>query len=116
MKKEDEWNISDNSFGIAAVVFGILSIVFSITILIGIILGVLSFVFAMIQRQRRKTKWATSAIVLSIIGVILSILVFAAIASLVTYIHQIIEACKVNPSLPGCEKISSLIQEQTIYG
>lgn len=65
MKKED------NSFGIASVVLGILSIVFSGAN--GIIIGVVALVFANKQMKNFKNSWGKNGKILSIIGIILSI-------------------------------------------
>ena len=65
----------DNSFGVASVVLGILSILSSIIFPIALILGVTSLIFGLIQRKNHKNNWATSGIVLGVAGIILSLLV-----------------------------------------
>jgi succinate dehydrogenase/fumarate reductase cytochrome b subunit len=65
MKKEE------NSFGVAAVVFGILSIIFAS--LNGIILGIVALVFAKKQQSLGSNKWGKNGKVLAIIGIVLSI-------------------------------------------
>jgi len=67
----------DNSFGIAAVVLGILSIVFSVGVLLGsvggTILGIVALVFALIQKKKANNKWAYIGMILAIIGIVLNI-------------------------------------------
>ena len=75
MKKEEtKRESSNNDLGIVAVVFGILSIVFSTVPLNGIILSILGIVFSKKQERHSKNKWSKNAKVLSIIGLLLSIL------------------------------------------
>ncbi|MFH1425639.1 MAG: hypothetical protein ABIG28_02850 [archaeon] len=66
MKKED------NSFGIAAVLLGILSIVFASAN--GVIFGIIGLIFANKQQKVSKNKWGKNGKILSIIGIILSII------------------------------------------
>ncbi|MDO8459481.1 MAG: hypothetical protein Q7S74_00060 [Nanoarchaeota archaeon] len=76
MKKESvSMNSSNNSSGVTSVVFGILSIVFAS--LIGIILAIISIGFAIKQNKSSPNKWSKAAMILSIIGLILSILIIA---------------------------------------
>ena len=86
----------DNGFGIMAVIFGILSIVFSTTILLGsfggIALGILGIIFALIQKKKSKNKWVRWGIILSIIGIIIGV-IFAVllISALAEFAQQIQE-------------------------
>lgn len=80
IKKEDGVN-RDNSFGVAGVVLGILSIV-SLSVL-GIILGIAGLVFSLKQNKHGKNKWSKAGIILNIIGIILGI---AAIVFFVNYL------------------------------
>ena len=74
MAKEDSKHVSgDNSFGIASVVLGILSILFAS--INGLILGIVALVFANKQMQKHHTKWGKNGKLLAIIGIILSIIV-----------------------------------------
>jgi len=70
----------DNSFGILSVGFGILSLVFAFSVILGsiagTILGVLGFIFALVQRKRSKNKWAKTGLVLSLIGVVINVILF----------------------------------------
>ena len=70
MKKED---FKDNSFGVASVVFGILSIV--LASLIGLLLGIIAFIFARKQIMIQPNQWSKTGKILSIIGIALSIIV-----------------------------------------
>jgi protein-S-isoprenylcysteine O-methyltransferase Ste14 len=75
MKKEErvKSNSKENSFGVASVVLGILSILFSS--FYGVILGVIGIVFAAKQQKISPNKWSRAGKILSIIGTILSIVV-----------------------------------------
>lgn len=77
MKKEAQnyssKNYHDNSFGIAAVVLGILSIVFAS--LNGIVIGVISLIFANKQQARNPNVWGKNGKALAIVGIILSVVV-----------------------------------------
>lgn len=64
-------NFSDNSFGVAALIFGVLSIIFYSYD--GIIFGILGIIFALKQRYNSSNNWVYSAITLSIIGLIISL-------------------------------------------
>jgi Ni/Fe-hydrogenase subunit HybB-like protein len=70
--KKEESHKSDNSFGIASVVLGILSIIFASAN--GIILAIIALVFASKQQKKYANSWSRAGKILSIIGIILSIL------------------------------------------
>jgi len=72
----------DNSFGVASVVLGILSVLSFIVFPIALILGVISLVFGILQRKRSKNNWANSGIVLAIIGILLGSLIYYWITTL----------------------------------
>jgi|SRR3989338_2972067 len=72
MKKEISIS-EDNSFGVASVILGIFSIMFSSPPLYGIILGIISLVFANKQQKRKANRWGKNGKVLAIIGIILSV-------------------------------------------
>ena len=74
MKKE-ETKQHDNSFGIAAVVLGIVSIV--LASLNGLLLAIVALVFASKQQKINANRWGKNAKILAIIGIILSILAVA---------------------------------------
>ena len=73
MKKRAATNTGDNSFGVASVILGILSIVF--LSFNGLILGIIALVFATKQQNRNPNKWGRVGKILSIIGIILSVLI-----------------------------------------
>lgn len=85
---------SDNSFGIAAVILGILSITLSINFIVfgGLILGFIGLVFALIQRRNLKNKWVLWGLILSvagiIIGLVLAALFLSAIAELAAQLQE----------------------------
>ena len=66
----------ENSFGTASVILGIFSILFSSPPLYGVILGILSLMFANKQNKYHKNSWSKAGKILSIIGIVLSILFF----------------------------------------
>jgi len=72
MKKESEKEFAkhDNSFGVASVALGIVSL-FSLG---GLILGIISFVFAKKQEKIHANKWSKAGKILGIIGIILGII------------------------------------------
>jgi len=75
MKKagEKEFISHDNSFGVTSVVLGIISLVSPA----GLILGIISFVFAKKQEKVRANKWSKAGKILGIIGTILGIILIA---------------------------------------
>ena len=82
MVKEDNKHVSeDNSFGIASVILGILSILFAS--INGLILGIVSLIFANKQIYKHSNKWGKNGKILAIIGIILSII--AIIVTIVFY-------------------------------
>ncbi len=87
MKREVEKVSLDNSFGVASVVLGILSILF--TPFNGIILGIISLIFSKKQEKTNSNKWSRAGRILAVIGIILG----AVLAIL------IIVGIKLNPSL-----------------
>lgn len=63
-----------NSFGIAAVILGILSIVSTLgQIAPGVLLGIVGIVFAIKQKRVSKNSWSKAGLILSILGIILNI-------------------------------------------
>lgn len=75
MKKavEKEFIKHDNSFGVASVALGITSL-FSPG---GLILGIISLVFAKKQEKVHINKWSKAGKILGIIGIILGIILIA---------------------------------------
>ena len=71
-KEESKLTSNDNSFGVASVVLGILSIL--LASLNGIILGIIALVFSQKQTAISANKWSRAGKILSIIGIIVGIL------------------------------------------
>ena len=84
-------NDGSTGFGIASIIFGILSITFEtkmlyivalplggtlIIITINFILGILAIVFGFTQNARQKTPLATTGIVTGIVGALFSLVFF----------------------------------------
>lgn len=63
---------SDNSFGVASVVLGIVSVVFPSYY--GIVPGIVALLFALKQRHDGNNKWALWGCTLAIVGIFLNIL------------------------------------------
>ena len=82
----------DNSYGVVAFVFGILSILLAPCLdvfifygpLVGIILGILGIIFSLKQRKIGKNKWSKWALWLSIIGILLSAFILYSIIAFLT--------------------------------
>ena len=71
VKKEVHSRFNDNGFGIAGVVFGVLSIVnlgFN-----GILIGIVGLFFGLKQKKIGQNKWSNAGIILNIIGIVLGI-------------------------------------------
>ena len=114
---KEEIKSSNNNFGVASFILGILSIVLFFTIIPGIILGILGIVFGFIQRKKSKNNWAIWGIILSILGLVLAFLLIWLIFSWINGLKELIENCQINPTLPGCEELAKLIQPgQTTNG
>lgn len=75
MKKEETSKSHENSFGIAAVVLGIVSIV--LASLNGLLLAIVALVFASKQQSHAPNRWGKNGKILAVIGIILSILAVA---------------------------------------
>ena len=110
MSKEES---KDNSFGVASVVLGILGIV-SILLtffavfapIAGLILSVMSLVFANKQKKINYNSWAKSGFTLSIIGIILNIVIF------IWLITSIVKTVKVLRELKTSGALNQLSQVQ----
>lgn len=84
-----------NSFGIASVLLGILSVTFSVGVIlgfgVGLILGILSLIFAIVQFKKGKNGWAITGLVLSIIGILANIVVIWWILTLILELLKQVE-------------------------
>jgi len=112
MSKE-EVKSTNNDFGIASLILGILSLILFFTMLPSLILGILGIIFGVIQRKRHKTKWALTGIILSVLGIILSLVIIWAILSVFREITQLMQSCLQDPTLPGCEEILKYLNQQS---
>ena len=97
MPKEEK---GDNSFGVAGLVFSVLSIPFALFPIFGMAFAVLGIVFAFIQRKRANNKWVTSAIVVAIIGAIFSILLWIGYVALAREIVSQLQQMQASGALP----------------
>jgi|TARA_Y100000296_G_C5047400_1_gene193023 hypothetical protein len=77
---------SDNSCGIVGVVLGIVSVVFGLFVppFGTMVLGIVGLIFSLKQKKVSKNKWSKYGIVLNIAGIVISVLVLAAI----TYVQN----------------------------
>lgn len=84
MGKESVLISSENSYGLVAFIFGILSILSAPALdififygpIAGLILGILGIIFAVKQRSISKNKWSNWGLWLSIAGLVVNIAVF----------------------------------------
>ena len=75
--------VHDNSYGVVAFIFGVLSILFAPSLfllmfygpIIGPIFGILGIIFAIKQKKVHNNKWANWGLVMSIIGIVLNAVV-----------------------------------------
>ncbi len=66
-----------NNFGLASVIFGIISLMFVLGInLHGTAFAVVGLVFALIQRNKSNNKWAFWGIILNLAGIVINLAVF----------------------------------------
>jgi len=75
-----------DGLGISAFTLGVLGIIFSGWI--GMVISVVGLIFAIVQQKRHKTRMGKTALILSIIGIVLSILVVVLYAKIVPLINQ----------------------------
>ena len=108
MKKE---SVKDNQFGLASLIFGVLSLVFFFTTIPATALGILGIIFAVVQFKKGTTKWAIWGLVLSLIGSFLSIGLLFAIKELINQANTLVTSCLADPSLPGCDQILAQIPQ-----
>ena len=112
MSKE-EVKSTNNDFGVASLILGILSLILFFTILPSIVLGILGVIFGVMQRKRQKTKWALAGIILSVLGIILSLGTIWFIVSIFKEVTQLINSCMQDPTLPGCEEVLKYLNQQS---
>ena len=77
-----------NSCGVFALVMAVLSVILPVSamplgVIGGLVLAVLGLIFGIIQARKAGNAWATSAIVISIIGLIVNIFFIVALLAVV---------------------------------
>lgn len=105
MKKED--SCCNNSCGITSVILGLVGSVFGILIL-PIVISITGLVFGIIQYKRAKNAWAIWGIVLSSIGIVISLYMIWQIVVVAGSIQQMVQTCAADPTAAGCEGFSQL--------
>jgi hypothetical protein len=112
MKKEEckcDSGCCNNSLGIASLVLGIVSTAFSFLILPPLITGIFGIVFGSLQVKKAKNNWAIWGIVLSALGILISLLIFWKLYMMSVQFRNMVNICVANPSTPGCENIVKLM-------
>ncbi len=90
MAKEE----GDNSFGVASLIFGLLSLVLIFTLtgfVAAIICGIFAIIFGLVQKKRENSAWATWGIILGLIGILVNLFI---IWKIIIAINQTIEQLK----------------------
>ncbi|MDO8509428.1 MAG: hypothetical protein Q7S27_07140 [Nanoarchaeota archaeon] len=113
MSKE-EVRTGNNEFGVASLILGLLSLILFFTIVPSIILGILGIIFGLIQKKRHNTKWALAGIILSILGIILSVGIAWFIIATFKEVTRLVQSCMQDPTLPGCEDILQYLNQQGV--
>ncbi len=108
MKKEECECACSNSSGIASVILGIIGSVFGILV-IPIILSLIGLTFGIVQYKKAKNAWAIWGIVLSILGIVISVYAIWQIIVVIGNAQQTLQACASNPTAAGCEGLSGLM-------
>jgi ABC-type dipeptide/oligopeptide/nickel transport system permease component len=110
-----EVSIKNNKYGLVSLVLGIFSVLFSLFVIPSIILGIISIIFAILQFRKGKSKMAIAGIILSIIGIALSVYLIMLLAKAVS-MYTGITACQKDPSSVACnnaiETLSSKISPE----
>jgi hypothetical protein len=85
-KEKKEYHSSQEGFGIAGFVLSLLTIIFAGGF--GILMGVIAIIFCMRQQKKHPMKLAKAGIIISIIGIVFSILYILAMIFLGSTIQQ----------------------------
>ena len=101
-------NYSNNSFGIASVVLGIVGSVLGVLVL-PIFLSITGLIFGIIQYKRGKNAWAVWGIVLSVLGIIITVYVLVQGISAYSQAQQLMATCQEDPSAPGCADLLNFL-------
>ena len=98
----------DNNFGLASVILGIIGSVLGVLVF-PIVISIIGLIFGIIQIRKQKNKWAIWGIVLSALGIIISIYVLWTLVSALSGLSDTIAMCQADPTLPGCEAIAGTL-------
>lgn len=71
MKEASDKSHKDNSCGVVAVVFGILSLIFILIPFIGLTMGIVGVIFAYKQKKMMHNKWSKAGLWMCWIGVVI---------------------------------------------
>lgn len=93
-----------NSFGIASVILGLVGAVFGVLV-VPIVLSILGLVFGIIQYKNHKNNWAIWGIVISVVGILISILLIWQITAAVSQFQTLLANCQANPAMEGCAEL-----------
>ncbi len=78
-------NNQANNFGLASVIFGIISLIFVLGLnLHGGIFALIGLIFAFIQRNKSNNNWAFWGIILNLAGIVINLAVFIWILTTIT--------------------------------
>ena len=105
MKKEG--SCCDNSFGIASVVLGVVGAVLGVLV-VPIIFSVLGLIFGVVQYRREKNAWAIWGVIVSILGIIISVYIIWQLATALSQFQATIATCQANPAAQGCADLLKL--------
>jgi len=100
-----------NSFGVASVVLGLIGAVLGVFVL-PIVLSILGLIFGIIQYKKEKNSWAIWGIVLSLAGIVISVLLLWQIVTAVSQMQQLLATCQANPAAAGCADLLKLTGTQ----
>lgn len=109
MKKGECECECNNGFGIASVVLGIIGSVMGIFIF-PIAASIAGLAFGIVQYKKAKNAWAVWGIILSVLGILISVWIIWKLAVITSQFQQTIAACQADPSAPGCDQIASLLE------
>lgn len=82
-RKPEKISGGNRKWGIASFVLAIFSILFLLLPFVGIIFAILAVVFAIIQKKQSPTMFATSGLIIGIIGIILNAVLLIAVIPLI---------------------------------
>jgi Na+/H+ antiporter NhaD/arsenite permease-like protein len=111
----------DNSFGLASVILGIVSLGFIfltffafLAPLVGLSFAIIAFIFARKQNQLSANKWSKAGKIISIVSIILNgLIVIWGLYLLISAIREYNNLCE---AAGGCDKIFEYLQSQQLEG